>query len=308
MFVVVERLGDRVALRRLGIVAGLILVVGALALPLLGQEAVGFVGHWRSFEWLSVPYTALTFVGGFGLGPPVELLHRERGLAAITAYWPELVAVTLLTVALVWGAVRALPSLGAWGVYLILWLLVPTAVIFGGAWVKNGAFNVRYLFSTFPAFVLLAASGITRAPRWYGAACLAAFVVLSAVSIGRDRSDPRYVREDLRGTARYLGQHAGGGNPVTVSAQYMIMGLKYYDADLPLVPLPSRPLQGPADAEAVLAALSASGGWLVLGREWEDDPGGYLLRTIATRAPDAEVARFPGLRVFRFGPSTRGAG
>lgn len=307
VFVVVERFADTVALRRLAIVGGLLLALGALALPMLGREAIGFVGHWRGFEWLAVPYTAYTFVGGFGLGPPVDLLHRERGLGTIAAYWPEVAAVTLVGVALVWAAVRAVPSLGAWGVYLVLWLLLPAVVVFAGAWVKDGAFNVRYLFSTFPAFVLLAASGITRAPRWYGRACLAALVVLAAVSISRDRLDPRYVREDLRGAARYLRAHAAGAEPVTVSAQYVIAGLQHYDGQLPLAPLAIRPLQSPADAEAVLASLSTSGRWLVLSREWEDDPAGYLPRAIAAHARDAEVAWFPGIRIFRFHPPPRAA-
>jgi uncharacterized membrane protein len=301
-FVVVERSGDTRALRHVALVGGLLLALGAVMLPMLGQEAIGFVGHWRGFEWLAVPYTAYTFLGGFGLGPPVELLHRERGLATIAAYWRELAAVALVGTAVAWAAVRAVPSLGSWGVYLVLWVLVPTVVVFGGAWVKNGAFNVRYLLSALPAVVLLAASGIVRAPRWYGLMCLVALVALAAVSISRDRFDPRYVREDLRGAARYLGEHTRGDRPVTVSAPYVIAGLQHYDDRLKLEPLAIRPVRSPADAEALLAALRASGGWLVLSREWEDDPAGYLPRAISAHAGDAEVMRLPGIRVFRFRP------
>jgi hypothetical protein len=36
----------------------------------------------------------------------------------------------------------------------------------------------------------------------------------------------------------------------------------------------------PADAERVLSPLIRAGGWLVLSRDWEDDPSGEL----ATRA------------------------
>ncbi len=302
VFVVVERLGDSVALRRFALVGGILVVLGVAALPVVGREAIGFVGHWRSFEWLSIPYTAFTFLGGFGLGPPVELLHRERGLATIATYWRDLAAVSVLGIAVAWAAIRALPSLGAWGVYLVVWLLVPMVVVFGGAWVKNGAFNVRYLLSTLPAVVLLQASGIVRAPRWFGMTCLAAFIALAAVSIRHDRFDPRYVREDLRGAARYLREHASGERPVTVSAQYVIAGLRHYQDRLRLEPLPSRPLRSPEDAETLLGALEASGGWLVLSREWEDDPGGYLPRAIAAHAGDASVVRFPGIRIFRFRP------
>lgn len=302
LFVIIERFGDPVALRRLAIVGAGLLALGALALPVLGKEAVGFAGHWRRFEWLAVPYTAYTFVGGYGLGPPVELLHRERALATIaTVHWPELAALALVAAALVWASARAVPSLGVWGVYLVLWLLVPAILVFAGAWVKDGAYNVRYVFSTFPAFVMLAAVAITRAPRWYGLTCLAALAGIAAVSIGRDRFDPRYAREDLRRAARYLREHAGAEEPVTVSASYVIAGLHHYDAPPRLEPLAIRPLQGSADADAVLTALTSSGGWLVLSREWEDDPRGYLERAIVARAAGAEVARLPGVRIFRFG-------
>jgi mannosyltransferase len=299
-FIAIERFGDSLALRRFALVGAMLVALAALGLPLVGEEAVGFVGHWRSFEWLSVPYTAFTFFGGFGLGPPVELLHRERGLATIAAYWPELLAVTAVALAAMWAAIRALPSLGPWGVYLVLWVLVPMVVVFGGAYLKNGAFNVRYLFSVLPAVVLLTANGIVHAPRGWGLGLLVALLAFDAVSIRRDRYDPRYVREDLRAAAAYLRQHANDDRPITVSAQYVIAGLQHYQDQLRLEPLATRPVRSAADAEAMLDALRQRGGWLVLSREWEDDPGGHLLRAIAGHAPEAEAKRFPGIRVFRF--------
>jgi len=292
----------RVALGRVALVGGTLLVLATIAPLILGREAVGLVSHRRSFEWLSVPYTALVFVGGFGLGPPVELLHRDRSVATIaTAFAPGIAAVAVLGVALVWSALRALPALGAWGLYLVLWLVVPAVVVFAGAWVREGAFNVRYLLAAFPAFVLLAAIGIDRMPRPYALACLAALVALSALSIARDRFDPRYARDDLRGAAHWLRAHAGADAPVTVSASYSVFGLRHYDGALQLEPLAIRPVSNPEEANVLLDGLS--GRWLVLVREWEDDPAGYLDRAIAARAPDAQAARFPGVRIFRFAPT-----
>jgi len=300
-FMALRRFRDRIGSRGLALAGGGLLALLALALPLLGRD-VATVGHQRAFEWLAVPYTAYTFIGGFGLGPPVETLHRQRGLATIaTAYWPELAAVVLVGCAVCWAAVRGASALREWGEYLVLWIVVPALVIFGGAWLKDAAYNVRYLFGTFPAFVLLAAAGIARAPRRYAVACLAGLVLLAAVSIGRDRLDPRYAREDLRGAARYLRENAGAGAPVTVSAHYVIEGLAHYAAPPRLEPLPIHPVESAADADAVLATLASSGGWLVLSRDWEDDPAGHLDRALAARGAGAEVARFPGVRIFRFG-------
>ena len=45
-----------------------------------------------------------------------------------------------------------------------------------------------------------------------------------------------------------------------------------------------------------------AGGWLVLSRDWEDDPSGELAGVIARRAPDALVATLPGVRIYRFHP------
>ena len=301
-FVLLAHVGDRKSLRRLAIVYGSLIAVGALALSVLGQEALGFAGRQRGFAWVAVPYTAFTFVGGFGLGPPVEYLHRGHGLATIVAtYRLELFAAGLVGIALVWAAVRALPSLGEWGLYLVVWLLVPALVVFAGAWWKDGAYNVRYLLPTLPAFVMLAAVGIARAPRWYSTICLAALAAIAMVSIWHDRLDPRYAREDLRGTARYLREHAGPEVPVAVSAKYMVEALRHYAPPQPLQPLPIFPVQSAADADAVLVGLKDSGGWLVLSRDWEDDPAGYLNHAIALHAADAEVAHLPGVRLFRFG-------
>lgn len=301
-FVAVERFSDRMALRRITVVYTALCVIGALALTIVGEEAIGFTGRQRGFQWLGVPYTAYTFVGGFGLGPPVEFLHRQHSLtAAVATFWPAMIAVGLVGAALALPAVRAVPSLGVWGVYLTMWLLVPAVFVFGGAWLKDGAYNVRYLLSTFPAFVLLAAAGLARAPRWYRVACLAALAALAAASIGRDRFDPRYMREDLRGTVGFLREHVTAEEAVTVSAAYVIDGLKHYGPTQRLQPLAVRPVSSPADADAIVAGLAGSGRWLVLSRDWEDDPAGYLNRAIATQAADAEVARLPGVRIFRFG-------
>lgn len=303
-FVAVARFSDRMMLRRVALVYAALCVIGVLGLAIVGEEAIGFAGRQRGFQWLGLPYTAYVFVAGFGLGPPVEFLHRGHSPAAILAiYWPACTAVVFLGGALVWAAVRALPALGTWGLYLALWLLVPAVFVFTGAWLKDGAYNVRYLLSTFPAFVLLAAAGLARAPRWYGLTCLAALVVVAAVSIGRDRLDPRYVREDLRGAAEYLRAHAASDEAVTVSAAYCISGLQYYGLAQPLEPLALRPLRSPAEADAVVASLAGADRWLVLSRDWEDDPAGYLIHAIAMRAPGSEVARLPGVRIFHFGTS-----
>ncbi len=291
-----------VSRRRLALAAGAMLGLAAIGLVLLGDEAAGVVARRRRFEWMALPYTAFTFIGGFGLGPPVGLLQRDRSLATIAAYWPELAAAAVAAGAMAWAARRALPSAGPWGLYLVCWLLVPAAVVFGGAWLADGTYTVRYLLPALPAFVLLAAIGLVGLPRRWGALLAALVGVLASVAIARDRLDPRYQRDDLRGAAHWLRAHAGTQQRILASASYIPVGLRHYEGALQLEPLAPRALGSAAEAEALVAALADTGGWLVLSREWEDDPAGHLARAIAARAPGVEVARFPGIRIFRFRP------
>jgi 4-amino-4-deoxy-L-arabinose transferase-like glycosyltransferase len=301
-FVVLVYFADRASLRRLAIVDGAVVAIAVLALAVIGHEALGFAGGQRGFTWIAVPYTAYTFIGGFGFGPPLEDLHRGAGVAHMVASYPlELLTTALIALALVWAVVRALPSLHQWGLYLVLWLLVPALIVFAGAWWMNGAYNVRYLLVSLPAFALLVARGIAYSPRWYGVGCLAGLAAIAAVSIGRDRFDPRYAREDLRSTAQYLRDHASPSASITVSATYMVEALRHYGPPQHLEHLPRYPVQNAADADAVLGQLNDSGRWLVLSRDWEDDPHGYLNRAIALRFADTQVAEFPGVRLFHFG-------
>ena len=300
-FAMLGRVGDRASLRRLAIVDGAIVAVGILALGVLGREALGFAGNQRGFAWIAVPYTAYVFIAGFGFGPPLEDLHRGGGASQIVATYPlELLITALVALALLWSAARALPSLREWGLYLVVWLLLPALVVFTGAWWMDGAYNVRYLLMSFPAVALLAAAGIAQAPRWYGAGCVVALAAIATVSISRDRFDPRYAREDLRGTAHYLSEHADPTASVAVSAKYMVEVLRHYGPPQHVEPLPKYPMQSADDAVAVLGFLRDSGRWLVLSRDWEDDPHGYLNHALALDFADAQVAQFPGVRVFRF--------
>jgi 4-amino-4-deoxy-L-arabinose transferase-like glycosyltransferase len=305
-FVVLVRLGDRAVLRRVAIVDAAVAAVAVLALAVVGLDALDSTGGQRGFAWIAVPYTAYAFVGGFGFGPPLEALHRGYGIAnMVVGYRLEVLTTALVALALCWAAARALPALREGGVYLVVWLLLPALVVFTGAWWINGAYNVRYLLVTLPAFVLLAAAGIAHAPRWYAAGCLLLLAAIASVSIARDLSDPRYAREDLRGTARYLSDHADPTATVTVSAKYMVEVLRHYRPPQRVEPLPKYPVQSAEDADAILAQLRDSGRWLVLSRDWEDDPHGYFNRAIASRYAAMQVAEFPGVRVFHFDGAAR---
>lgn len=283
-----------------------VMLVGAAAVPVLGREATSFVGEQRGFEWLALPYAGFTYIGGFGLGPSVEALHRDRSLAAVAEWWPAILPVVLVAVGILLTLPRALRRAGLFGVYVVLWAVVPVLVVFAGSWLRDGAFNVRYALTALPAIVLGSALAITSGSTRRLAIGLGAILAVSAVSIAHSRLDADRVREDLRSAGRFIATSVGAGDRVIVSAGYVDYGLAHYCGhDTKFEPLPVHPIRSADDARRNLETLTADPRttWLVLVREWEDDPEGHLLAALERSAAATSVTRFPGVRIFRLTPS-----
>jgi hypothetical protein len=280
--------------------------VAVAAVPILGPEATSFVGDQRGFEWMALPYVGFTFIGGFGLGPSIEELHRQRDLAVLLPYWPAILVVAAAGVAIAVAGCRAALASGAWGRYVLLWATAPILFVFAGSWLRNGAFNVRYVLIALPAVLLIAALALAAGGSRRLVAGTAALLALFLVSIARDRTDGRYAREDFRSAARYLQQHADASDRIVVSCGSVELGLSYYAEGLPYEPLPARRTRTPADVAENLRALTAPTRptWLVLSREWEDDPAGLFAAGLAGAAPAEPQARFTGIRIYHFAPAT----
>ncbi len=284
---------------------GAVAAIGVLCLPTLGPEATSFVGDQRGFEWLALPYAGFTYVAGFGLGPSIEALHRARGLDVVAGSWPAILVVGVAGLACTLALPRALRRAGRFGLYALLWAVVPILVVFAGSWLRNGAFNVRYGIAALPGIVLVLALVITDGSPRRLAVGLATLVALSIASIARDRLDDDHLREDVRSAAQFLAARVAPDERVVIAAHYMDFGVRHYyrDGGPALAPLPVRPIRTREDAVRDVAELRATkpATWLVLVRDWEDDPNGYLLPALEG-AGVTLVARFPGVRIFRFAP------
>jgi mannosyltransferase len=302
VFLLVEA---RMAARLLAGLAAAVAVAIAVV-PVLGPEATTFVGDQRGFEWMALPYVGFTFVGGFGLGPSIEELHRERDLSVILPYWPAILVVAIVGITIAVVGRRAALASGVWGRYLLLWATAPILFVFAGSWLRNGAFNVRYVLIALPAVLLLAALGLAAGGTRRLVAGTAALLALSLVSIARDRTDVRYGREDFRSAARYLQQHAGATDRIVVSGGSVELGLSYYAEAFTYEQLPARQTRTPADAAENLRELTAPTRptWLVLSRDWENDPAGLFAASLADAAPVEPQARFAGVRIYYFAPAT----
>jgi 4-amino-4-deoxy-L-arabinose transferase-like glycosyltransferase len=293
--------GVRTALLAAGTVGAIILV---LVLPFLASDLGGTPGgRYRVFTWLALPYTGFAFMAGFGVGPSLEELHRDTTLAAVGPYWPEVTLVAVTGVLLTLAGLRALRDAGAWGRYLVLWLVLPVAFGLVAARITGHPFNVRYVIGALPAFALLLALGLAAHGRVFAVAGVAALVAIAALSIGRDRLDPRYGREDLRGAGRYLESVVAPGDTVVVTAAETAIALgHYFHGPVHLGRLPAPTFASVDDAAAEVRRLADGGHitWLVLSRDWEDDPHGFVRRDLDIMG-QAPSARLPGVRIYRLG-------
>ena len=284
--------------RRLLVIGGATVALGMVCIALLGDEAAGVVARRRSFEWLSVPYTAFTFVAGFGLGPPVELLqrrperrHPRRVLAGARRGHRRRPGAD-------WASLRALQSLGAWA---SIWCC--------GCWFRRcpssaapGSRTARTRYGTSCRRCRRSSSWPRSASRVCpvdGDARARGITVLSAVSIARDRYDPRYAREVLRGAAQLAPRarrHRGAGG-----GQRVVHRLR-------AAPLRRRAPPGAADGSASADTGGRRAGVVparARGRlarpqpDWEDDPSGELAgdRPPRPRRADRDPARGTDLPV-----------
>ncbi len=215
---------------------------------------------------------------------------------------PPLGALALGGIGLV--GMRALADAGPWGLYVLLWLILPPLLALLGAWFTGIAYNVRYAIVSLPAFVLTIAFGIARRPRTLAVGWLAAVAIVTVLSVGRDRVDPGYAREDMRAAGRYLTGMARAGERIVIAAEYIEPAIAhYYHGPAQLGELPSRPIRTEAEATALIEQLQHDGPatWLVLSRDWDDDPAGLLRQALGTTAPRAHAVNFPGVDIYRLG-------
>lgn len=162
--------------------------------------------------------------------------------------------------------------------FLGFYVLVPLVAVLAFSWVGKLDFEPRYLLFAAPAYYLLMGRGMASlftSNRALG--CLAIVLVLGATALPLRNYyfDPVYWRDDVRGLARYVQDHAGEDDAVILNTYYFRTGfLYYYKGKAPVVDLPA---SMPADWSKDLPALeelarSHPRVWLVLWQDYYTDP------------------------------------
>jgi hypothetical protein len=194
-------------------------------------------------------------------------------------------------------------------VYLVAWLVLPVAMLAVRSATSGTSHNVRYVLGSLPAFVLLVAFALRRHEGVAAAGAFALWLVLGGTSIYRDRFDPRYRREEMREAAAYLRERVRRDDRIVVTTAYQRLTLRHYLRSRRYIEkLPVRRVERPVDAMTAIVPWTHGGRrtWVVLTREWDEDPSHHLRDAIEAQPHAAAAATFPGVAIYRVEPLAYG--
>jgi len=294
------------------IVVGLLTAAAVgLWLPLLASDFVGqeHVDGQVRFSWLALPYTLLTYTGGFSFGPPLRVLHpaTRRHVSVWVVLQPYLaptaLAMALLAALLVLGLARPIDRRR-----LLVILLVAFPVL--GPWICSAfgvGFRPRYTLPALPFVLLLVAGALRTRQR---ALAMVLLLVLGAVEVYATSQmvAAPYAREDARGAGAFVTAAKPDGLVIAVGEG--AEAIQRYVAHPERVRLLLRP---DAVDRAHLERFAASAGradedvFLVVSRPWTHDPNGVVQASLDRERPLREERVLAGTVVRWYGPAA-GAG
>ncbi len=300
-----------------------ILAVGIAYLPWLSYSIAQLErisDYWPGTLQLEAALrtSLLLFVAGGGAGPQTTLLPMLLGLA--------LLALGLLAMAL--GGSRKKYSQHL--LFLLLYLIVPSALLFGIAY-SRPKFDPRYLLVVTPAFYLILAWGIAALLRTatsrhvplllrilmpcLGAAALAGTVAVSAVygepskltHVG-DGTAGSQQYGDYRSLVAYIESHSKPGDAVV-----LMMNTYHPYAYYSKLQIPWYPMEPFDDFDGAIIRLNRMAEqhqrlWFILWQKEWADPADYVMHVMEDQSRELPVdSSFGGigLRLFELVPGKR---
>jgi len=253
----------------------------------------------RSFSWLALPYTALTFVGGFSLGPALRTLHPAVSTGVSIwdtlepSFIPALLAIAVSVTLMLLSATR---RIGGRRMLILGILLCPIL----GAWLCSAVavgYRPRYGLPALPFAILWCTGSLRTQYRRTARMLLVLFATLALVGLVQIDS-PLYAREDNRSAAWYIASK-GDQAPVVLLGQGTAPFERYnQDGHSVFVLLPYDVQDNTTLQQAMATHLADSQGfWLVSSRPWTVDPDNFVSPLLQSRCSVREEKRFAGVKV-----------
>jgi 4-amino-4-deoxy-L-arabinose transferase-like glycosyltransferase len=148
---------------------------------------------------------------------------------------------------------------------LVVWGVLPPALLLLGAWLGTSFWIPRYLLPFFPFLALLVGQGLVRAwrvQRVLAGACVAVYLVAVGSGLLHYYSEPN--RQDWRGATQHVVDHRDDDDVTWIVGSRPDLRLQTAVADYYGAPLRAEPV-GPAQVGAAAARAAAQGGaiWLI---------------------------------------------
>jgi mannosyltransferase len=240
-------------------------------------------------------YALYGFLVGFSFGPPTYELHLKSFPPILREYWEAIVSVACVGgLAVLMGAIKAIREKRN---FVIIVPALVVILITGFAVATHIPLNPRHFLSVFPFFVVLIALGT----GWSRSALtrlvfVASVCLLMLASLYNYYFRAEYQKEDNRGAAEFVTDHARKGDNVYVAVRPPF--LVYYHGAAAVLSLS----RGDQEFFDSLSTSSHGSKWVVLSRPWEFDPNGEKERLLRSKGV---VHEFQYVEVFHVLSATK---
>jgi hypothetical protein len=202
----------------------LVLIVG---ITLLGPSNPPLKEFWRPGSVLEIPYTGLTFLGGYSFGPSLTEIQNLGAKGAVLRHTFQ----TMLIVAVLLAGALICVARGRAILFNkeMLLLVSGIGIVVVGGLASNFPYNVRYALPALFGFLALIAALLRAAPpRTISKVLLLGVLVVNLWADFQWFFVPDYRKLDFRGISKWLVQNRQKIQSWTVLPGYLDSTFKWY--------------------------------------------------------------------------------
>jgi 4-amino-4-deoxy-L-arabinose transferase-like glycosyltransferase len=179
----------------------------------------------RPLTGLELPYTLLSYVGGYSFGPSMREIQNLGTRAAVGRHPLEtaLGVITLISLLLLVVAHRSRGDK-----YFLTLFVIPVVAMLLASAGSGKAYQARYALAGLVGFCGLVAGALGHLPPRARTAATAALLALMAWADGQWYGAPIYWKDDSREAVSWLARHLSPGSSVAVAPGYATGVLAHY--------------------------------------------------------------------------------
>jgi mannosyltransferase len=248
----------------------------------------------RPLTGLELPYTLLTYIGGYSFGPSMREIQNLGALQAVRHHpWESAIGGLAVSCLLLLVLFRPAPGRS----YFLTLFVVPVLAMYLASATSGKAYQARYALAGLVGFCGLVAGALQLLSHRARSVAIAAVLILSAWADVQWYASPIYWKDDARAAVAWLALRLPPGSQIAVAPGYAVGVLSYYtdlqharlrfvDVDSTGVPKPAALLLTRLHHVADQASLRARFRQGPEARERIDSVGGYEILSSIKRGSE----------------------